>query len=415
MGVFIFLLQSSYDIINLKVKVMANKRTTKKIQKHVTRTAKQLAKTHNGRVALVFIALLLVAAIAFGAWWFYFRKKPADTPVINPDGGQAAYVQSYPIVSDQDISIHFLELGNHYAGDCVYIKTAECDILIDCGSRLNSLPTITDYLSHYVTDGVFEYVILTHAHQDHIAGFAAAQYNNSFFGAYSVEIFIDSATLVDGALYTRFTNNLTEAVTNHGTTHYTALQCVNETGGAHKSYSVGGGYSMTILDTEYYETPSSNENNNSVSCLFSNGTRNYLFTGDLEEEGEESLIERNTLSLVDLFKAGHHGSYTASSAALMAIIQPKTVVVCCCAGSNEYTEDNNNKFPSQHFVNNVCPYTSEIYVTTLYDTNVSGKQVPFNGNVVYMSKGDVYKLACSASAIKLQDSEWFKVYRELPT
>lgn len=392
---------------------MANKRTTKKIQKHVTRATKQLARTHNGRVALVFIALLLVAAIAFGAWWFYFRK-PADTPVINPESGQGAYVQSYPVVSDQDISIHFLELGNHYAGDCVYIKTAQCDILIDCGSRLNSLPTITDYLSHYVTDGVFEYVILTHAHQDHIAGFAAAQYNNSFFGKYSVEIFIDSATLVDGALYTRFTNNLNEAVTNHGTTHYTALQCVNETGGAHKSYSVGGGYSMTILDTEYYQTPSSNENNNSVSCLFSNGTRNYLFTGDLEEEGEASLIEKNSLPHVDLFKAGHHGSYTASSAALMAVIQPKTVVVCCCAGDDEYTSDNAKKFPSQQFVNNVAPYTSEIYVTTLNDESVDGKHVSFNGNVVYMSKGNEYKVACSASTTKLKDSEWFKEYRVLP-
>ena len=418
---------------------MANKRTTRKIQKSVTRATKTLAKSHSGRVTLVFIALLLVVAIAFGAWWFYFRKPEQTTPVISPDAVidnnthdnnnanddpqnnddedeySCAYIQAYPAVSDQDISIHFLEVGNHYTGDCVYIKTETCDILIDCGSRLNSLPTITDYLSHYVTDGVFEYVILTHAHQDHIAGFAAAQYNNSFFGAYSVEVFIDSATLVTTAVYNRYVTNLEKAVTEHGTTHYTALQCINETDGAQTTYAVGGGYTMTILDTEYYETPSSNENNNSVCCLFSNGTRNYLLTGDLEQEGEESLIERNTLPHVDLFKAGHHGSYTASSAALMAVIQPKTVVVCCCAGDDEYTSDNAKQFPSQQFVNNVAPYTSEIYVTTLNDESVEGKHVSFNGNVVYMSKGSVYKVACSASATKLQDSEWFHENRVLPT
>ena len=32
-------------------------------------------------------------------------------------------------------SVHFLELGNKYTGDCTYIKYGNVDILIDCGSR----------------------------------------------------------------------------------------------------------------------------------------------------------------------------------------------------------------------------------------------------------------------------------------
>ena len=75
-------------------------------------------------------------------------------------------------IADADISIHFLELGNKYTGDCTYIKAGDVDILIDCGSKSNSVSTISSYLKNYVTDGVLEYVIVSHAHQDHYAGFA---------------------------------------------------------------------------------------------------------------------------------------------------------------------------------------------------------------------------------------------------
>ena len=52
-----------------------------------------------------------------------------------------------------------------------------------------------------------------------------------------------------------------------------------------------------------------------------------------EIDGEESLIEKNDLPKVALYKAGHHGSKTSSSAALLEVIKPDMVCVCCCAGS----------------------------------------------------------------------------------
>ena len=48
-----------------------------------------------------------------------------------------------------DFQIHFLELGNIYAGDSIYIKAGENDILIDAGSRANSKETIKDYIDDY--------------------------------------------------------------------------------------------------------------------------------------------------------------------------------------------------------------------------------------------------------------------------
>ena len=62
-----------------------------------------------------------------------------------------------------------------------------------------------------------------------------------------------------------------------------------------------------------------------------------MFTGDLEEKGEEALVENNTLPKCKLFKAGHHGSPTSSTEALLSVIQPEIVCVSCCCGSEEYT------------------------------------------------------------------------------
>ena len=390
---------------------MARKKSTKRMQKKVERAAQELSKTRGGRVVLVIAIILIVAVIAFGVYWFYFRGKSS----------QDAEQKSYPNVSDQDISIHFLELGNVYTGDCTYIKTDSCDILIDCGSRESSVPSVVDYLNHYVTDGTLEYVIVTHAHEDHYAGFAGNGTYQSLFEYYTCQTIIDFAGVTSGketqSMYTRYQTALAKEVSEEHANHYTALQCVNETDGAHKSYDIGSSYTMQILDSYYYvNVDSSNENNNSVCTLFTNGTKNYLFTGDLEKNGEKYLLARNTLPKVDLYKAGHHGSKTSSCAEFMEVIQPKTVVVCCCAGSPEYTKTNSNQFPTQEFVTNVHSYTDEIYVTTLYtgDSTTSIDKTAFthfNGNIVYMAKGDVYKVVCSASSTKLKDSEWFKQNR----
>ena len=371
------------------------------------KAVQELSKTKSGRILLIVVALILIAGAIFG-YWYYKRKT------------QEAEVMAFPDVSEQDISVHFLELGNKYAGDCIYIKTADSDILIDCGSRPASVQTIKTYLEHYVTDGTIEYTIVTHAHQDHYACFAGNSKNKSIFEYFDFEVVIDFAGTENNKTEQRMYQNYQAALASEvesGATHYTALQCVNESDGASDEYSIGAGYTMKILNSYYYEHPdTSNENNNSVCCLISNGTKNYLFTGDLESEGEEKLLTLNTLPEVDLFKAGHHGSKTSSSSALLSVIKPKTIVVCCCAGSPEYAKSNptpNNVFPTQVFINNVAPHTDEIYVTSLY-VEKSKSFTHFNGNVVYMAKGTTYVVACSHSSVKLKNSEWFKKNRTWP-
>ena len=313
-----------------------------------------------------------------------------------------------------ELQIHFLELGNKYTGDCTYIKAGETDILIDAGSKTSSISTISAYIDQYVTDGKLEYVIVTHAHQDHYAGFT--QRDGSLFDLYEVGTVIDFAMTKqtdkgESNMYGRYLLELADEV-KAGATHLTAAQCIAQD---QNVFDLGSGVTMTILDSYFYTNLAESENDHSVCTLFTYGDYNYLFTGDLEEEGEEHLVEMNDLPEVDLYKAGHHGSKTSSSETLLAAIKPQTVCVCCCAGSDEYTDTDDNQFPTQDFIDRVAVYTKNIYVTTLCVDYDEGKFVSMNGNIVVVTDKSGLKVICgSGDSRVLKEWEWFKDHRKWP-
>ena len=280
-------------------------------------------------------------------------------------------------INEAKLSIHFLELGNKYTGDCTLIKCGDTEILIDAGSRKNSAATIKSYVDKYCTDGVLEYVIATHAHQDHIAGFVGNSDKSVKNGRTGILYQYQIGTFIQFSGHNTTTQIYDEYLTavafaeNQGTTVYTAKQCWYETDGAKKQYFLDDEktVSMNILYNYYYDNKTSDENDYSVCMLLSNvennKTYNYLFTGDLEEKGEEYLVRNNTLPEVELFKGGHHGSYTASTEALLSVIKPKNIAICCCCGTTEYTSNPENTFPAQASLDRMAKYTENIYCTTL--------------------------------------------------
>ena len=338
------------------------------------------------------------------------------------DTGNTPTVTTY---GDKDLSFHFLELGNNYTGDSTYIKAGDIDILIDAGSRQDSADAIAAYVDQYCTDGKLEYVIATHAHQDHIAGFVSTKKRAGIFERYQCGIIIDFAqTKATSAVYNNYVAARDKEVSEDGATHYTALECCNQTDGAQKVYSLGEGMSMTILYQDYYATQSNDENDHSVCVLFTHGAKNYLLTGDLEEKGEASLVKHNPdLPEVELFKAGHHGSYTASTTTLLSVIKPKIVCVCCCAGAVEYTQTAANTFPSQAFVDRVAPYTDAVYVTTVGTVTYNESKGKYedtgfasmNGVITVLSHAGEVTVTCSNNNTKLKDTDWFKANRTCPS
>lgn len=328
-----------------------------------------------------------------------------------------------PDIVTESLSIHFLKTGNKYTGDCTLIKTGNTEILIDAGSRQNSAKTIKNYVDEYCTDGVLEYVIATHADQDHIAGFvglSSSGGNDGILYEYDVTTLIQFPLTGkepftekgNKTLYGKYLDAV-EYAKGNGTAVYTALECWNGENGAARSYTLGEGITINFLYQKYYETATNDENDYSVCMLLTQGTQNFLFTGDLEHKGEASLVEHNDLPECVLYKGGHHGSPTSSTDALLSVIKPQIVCVCCCCGSTEYTDNMANVFPAQAFVDRVAPYTDRVYVTTMVADNADGF-ASMNGNIVVSSDGKDVTVRCSNNDILLKDTDWFKENRTMP-
>ena len=367
---------------------------------------KSKAKKFNAALAVVLAIVCLFVGLVGGYFGYLFVTAPTETDVYTAGS----------------LSVHFLELGNKYTGDCTYIKAGDTDILIDGGSRVDSVSTISEYLDEYVTDGKLEYVIVTHAHQDHYASFATNIGVDSIFDLYECETIIDFALTnqkqnedKDGDgfgenMYSDYLRERNDEI-NAGAKHYTAAQCIEQNMAEFKLSETA---TLKILDQKFYYEKAETENDYSVCMLLSEGDNHYLFTGDLESAGEASLVVENELPKCRLFKAGHHGSKTSSTTALLQKIQPDIVCVCCCCGSDEYTQNNENQFPTQAFINRISPYTSQVYVTTIVADTEEGF-TSMNGNIVVMSKGGELEVRCSNNATLLKDTEWFKANRMTPS
>ena len=365
---------------------------------------KELDRKRSGRFILRFfigiLGLAIGLAVGFVGGTTYLNLDHEHTP---------------GVITSDTFSIHFLELGNKYTGDSIYIKAGETDILIDAGSRGNSAKAICDYVDNYCTDGTLEYVIATHAHQDHIAGFVGTSSIPGIFDYYKCENIIDFAlTNATSQVYNNYVAKRDNEVTSDGAKHYTALECYNNQNGAQRSYEIAEGITMDILYNYFYDHETKDENDYSVCVLFNDGVNNYLFTGDLEAEGEQKLVEHNDLPQCKVFKAGHHGSPTSSSEDLLAVIQPEIVCVCCCTGSDEYTSNNLNMFPSQAFIDRVAVYTDLIYATTIVSTNKEGFE-SLNGDIVVSLNEGVVVVNCSNNNTILKETDWFKENRTWPT
>lgn len=397
-----------------------------------------MSKRYKSRIILTSVICFAIGLL-IGFIGNIFLSLPSSYKIPQRVEAQKTFEAAPPntdIVRSSDISIHFLELGNKYTGDCIYIKVGSYDILVDGGSKTGSVNTITNYIDPLMTDNKMDFIIITHAHEDHYAGYATNSNTESLFDHYrsngktigTIITFAETKKTNSQTMQKNYLRELSEAALS-GAEHFTALECYKNTVNyqdkqAQNIYNLGedsngNTISLQILYQKYYEkenfVKTSTENNASVCFQIIQGSKKYLFTGDLEKEGEESLVESNNLTPVELYKAGHHGSKTSSSKELMEVIQPKIVVVCCVAGSSEYTTKNENQFPTQEFVNNVSIYTRNIYVTSLCYDYQKGEFGSFNGNITVCSSGsNDTQVFCSVSSEVLCESDWFKSNRTLP-
>lgn len=133
---------------------------------------------------------------------------------------------------------------------------------------------------------------------------------------------------------------------------------------------VKAGHNWKVDDAEFFilsplKEEYDSKNNGSIVMLANMAGLSWLFTGDLEYDGELDMIsEYPLLSKIDILKVGHHGSKTSTSAEFVDVMKPKIAIIS--AG-----------------VNNLYKHPSEEVLNVLNDNNVKIIRTDLNGGISF--------------------------------
>lgn len=282
------------EMDGIKVEVPIGKNYIIKDGKQITNDTAALVK--DGRTYLPIRAVLE----AFGAnvkW-----DNATQTVVVVMAG-----VANVEGTAKEDLTVHFINVGQ---GDSILIDKGDFEILVDAGPRA-SANTVTNYIKPFV-QGDLDVVVATHEHEDHIGGLPAV------LAAYKVDKVIDNGRSATSKIYEEYAT----AVAGEGCEHLTSSSNQNIT------VALGGDANFRVLAmTGTYSDP----NNNSVVSLLEYGTIKVLLTGDAEKAVEQQNL--SSFPDVNILKAGHHGSSTASSSEFLAKTKPETVIISAATGN----------------------------------------------------------------------------------
>jgi beta-lactamase superfamily II metal-dependent hydrolase len=258
---------------------------------------------------------------------------------------------------NQKMLVYALEQTGLY-GDCTLFTCGDTNILIDGGNE-GSASTLQTALTAHVTDHVLDLLVLTHPHDDHYGGFNAnATLLNA--GITGITTIVDSGADSYSSYYvSSWVNSVRKYWINKGSAYYPVEHLVDGTYNSRISFA--NGLSVTFLDTGNYTAPggaaSSDANPTSVALSLHYGKSDFVMVGDLPTDAEGTLMAKNPslsafIPTVDqvIYKAAHHGSNGANSAAFMSYLKPS--YAWASAGLDPANTSSPRPSTAQH------PYTS---------------------------------------------------------
>lgn len=211
------------------------------------------------------------------------------------------------------MTVNYINIGQ---GDATLIQYGDYDVLIDAGAEYNS-DTLLKFLSdHYVDD--IELLITTHAHADHIGG------ADSVLDKYDVERIVTCDDLSNSNSYkdykTAIANEMKDLKTSKYDNNEDRYFKIDYKGTSPLGSSTDESYIKIIGNTIAKDV---NDSSTVVEVKFKN--KKFLFTGDLEKNGELQLL--NKMSDVDILQVGHHGSRTSTSKELLEKTKPEYAII----------------------------------------------------------------------------------------
>ena len=227
-----------------------------------------------------------------------------------------------------DLKISMLDVGQ---GDAILIQTKKQTVLIDTSDTDERELLVKELEKLNVTK--IDKLILTHPHNDHI-GSAKVLINPSSkeLKAYPYLEKISVAEVFDNGIASanQIYKSYTKAAADKGI-KCTALK-VGDT------LDFGGGVKFKVLyplpevvDAVNSGKEKSEPNNESIVGKLTYKNFSMMFTGDAERKVESEIWADNDAKELkcDVLKAGHHGSYTASTENFVKTVAPSYVLISC--------------------------------------------------------------------------------------
>ena len=197
--------------------------------------------------------------------------KPTEAPTVSPKPTETPAPTPTPtptpaptpeIVENSYFEVHFIDVGQ---ADAALVICDDKYMLIDGGNAEDS-SIIYTYLKNLEAKHL-DYVVATHAHEDHVGGLAGA---------------LNYATA--GTVYCPVTDHDTETFKDF-------KKYVEKVGIAITIPNVGDTFNLGSAKVEIVGVNGGNDvNDTSIVLKVTYGETNFLFTGDAEREAEQTII-----------------------------------------------------------------------------------------------------------------------------
>ena len=245
--------------------------------------------------------------------------------------------------SEDYFYVYVLDVGQ---SDAILLRCGEKTMLIDAATATEEQALRAGLLRYGIER--LDYLVLTHAHEDHI-GNARFLIENL-----SVETVLLPATSSSDLAYRLITESA-------------ARNSAVKTAQMGEHLSLGKAEIEVLLADDLTNSESDEGNNGGTVLRVTFGTQVFLFMADAEREAEARLLTLydHTYLDCDFLKVGHHGSDTSTSVEFLTAVTP-TVAAISCGKQNTYG------FPHAAVLQNLDAVGANVYRTDVSGILVFG-------------------------------------------
>lgn len=208
---------------------------------------------------------------------------------------------------DAAFAVHFIDVGQ---ADAALVVCDGETMLIDGGNREDSSLIYAYLKEENVTH--LNYLVATHAHEDHIGGLPGA------LNYATVGTALCSVTEHDSGVFETFVSQLAKQ----------GKEITVPKAG--DRFELGGADVQVVGPVQHSDDP----NNMSLVLRIEYGETSFLFTGDAERQEEQDILDAGYELESTVLKVGHHGSENSTTYPFLREVMPEYAVISVGEGNS---------------------------------------------------------------------------------